>query len=266
MKRQQPKAPAGDGRSDAPSASGPQIEVRSDVLRDIRQHARSSMSAEICGVLIGAVRDGITVVEASIQGNDARQGGSHVTFTQDTWSHIYQVKDSKYPDKRIVGWYHSHPGFGIFLSEHDTFIHTNFFSDPSQIAWVYDPHSDEEGCFAWAGSELKRLSQIGIRDAGDGLKQPQAQVRESRADSSAGSVEATMGEAINKAEPDRRSWVRFGLLFLSHCLAVIVGYAAGFILSPEVIIVPERALSRQGRPARQQDPQVMARPEEVPRK
>ena len=61
-------------------------------------------------------------------GAKAVQGGTHVTFTQDTWEHIYQIKDRDYPDARIVGWYHSHPGFGVFLSDHDTFIHKNFFS------------------------------------------------------------------------------------------------------------------------------------------
>ena len=97
------------------------------------------------------------------------QAGTHVTFTQDTWEHIYKVKDSEYPDHRIVGWYHSHPGFGVFLSDHDTFIHQNFFSSPQQVAWVYDPHSEEEGCFAWAdlvgsGKSLKRLSKISLLD------------------------------------------------------------------------------------------------------
>ena len=71
----------------------PRVEINAGVLRQIRQHARSSMSAEICGVLIGSVKDGVTVVEASIAGQKARQGGSHVTFTQQTWEHIYQVKD-----------------------------------------------------------------------------------------------------------------------------------------------------------------------------
>jgi hypothetical protein len=87
-----------------------------------------------------------------------------VTFTQDTWEHIYAVKDKKYASERIVGWYHSHPGFGIFLSEHDTFIHKNFFSSPGQIAWVYDPHSDEEGCFGWVDERLERLSRVAILD------------------------------------------------------------------------------------------------------
>jgi len=80
------------------------------------------MEAEICGVLLGTTADGRTHVDACIAGEKAAQGAAHVTFTQNTWEHIYAVKDKEHPNKKIVGWYHSHPGFGVFLSHHDTFI------------------------------------------------------------------------------------------------------------------------------------------------
>ena len=121
------------------------------------------MKSEICGVMIGSHDEGTTVVEDCIRGEHSDQGGAHVTFTQDTWEHIYQIKDRDFPDKKIVGWYHSHPGFGIFLSDHDLFIHRNFFSAPHQVAWVYDPHSDEEGCFALVGEEdVVRLTSVEV--------------------------------------------------------------------------------------------------------
>ena len=138
------------------------VQVDSEILRRIRQHARSSMSAEICGILIGSQKDDTVVVEACIPGEKAAQGGAHVTFTQDTWAHIYKVKDKDYPDKSVVGWYHSHPGFGVFLSDHDLFIHENFFSARHQVAWVFDPHSDEEGCFGWRDGRTKRLTEIKV--------------------------------------------------------------------------------------------------------
>lgn len=40
------------------------------------------------------------------------------------------------PGKRIVGWYHSHPRFGIFLSAHDIAIQTVYFGQPWQVAYV----------------------------------------------------------------------------------------------------------------------------------
>ena len=137
--------------------------MEAEVARQVRQHGRSSMKAEVCGVLIGREEGHTTIVDACIAGVNAAQGGAHVTFTQDTWQHIYEVKDKKYPDARIVGWYHSHPGFGVFLSDHDLFIHKNFFSSPQQVAWVYDPHTDEEGCFGWLGDRVEKIDDVSFR-------------------------------------------------------------------------------------------------------
>jgi len=140
----------------------PVVVMEAEVARKIRQHARTSMKAEVCGVLIGNTDHERMTVEACIPGINAAQGGAHVTFTQDTWEHIYKIKDKEYPDDKIVGWYHSHPGFGVFLSEHDLFIQQNFFSNPQQVAWVYDPHTDEEGCFGWVGGNIEKLSAIRV--------------------------------------------------------------------------------------------------------
>ncbi|HLW54935.1 MAG TPA: Mov34/MPN/PAD-1 family protein [Candidatus Angelobacter sp.] len=138
----------------------PVVVMEAEVARQIRQHSRTSMKAEVCGVLIGSSDDERTLIEACIAGINAAQGGAHVTFTQDTWEHIYKIKDEQFPEKKIVGWYHSHPGFGVFLSEHDLFIQENFFSSPQQVAWVFDPHTDEEGCFGWVGGKTEKLNGV----------------------------------------------------------------------------------------------------------
>jgi proteasome lid subunit RPN8/RPN11 len=142
--------------------NAPRVEFSGGVLQQIRQHARSSMHSEICGVLIGDASDGTTRISARIAGEGAAQGGAHVTFTQDTWEYIYKVKDAQFSTLSIVGWYHSHPGFGIFLSDYDLFIHENFFNAPHQVAWVFDPHSDEEGCFGWIGKNVAPLERIAV--------------------------------------------------------------------------------------------------------
>jgi proteasome lid subunit RPN8/RPN11 len=103
-------------------AKEPKVEIDSEVSRRIRQHARAHSKTEVCGVLIGEDANGIIEIRASIEALNAAQAGTHVTFTQDAWEAIYRVKDELYPEDRIVGWYHSHPGFGVFLSEHDMFI------------------------------------------------------------------------------------------------------------------------------------------------
>jgi hypothetical protein len=41
----------------------------------------------------------------------------------------------------ILGWAHSHPGLGVFLSSYDNFLWASFFGEPHQLAIVVDPVS-----------------------------------------------------------------------------------------------------------------------------
>ncbi|MFX1258437.1 MAG: Mov34/MPN/PAD-1 family protein [Promethearchaeota archaeon] len=47
----------------------------------------------------------------------------------------------------IVGWWHSHPGFGCFLSSEDIATQQTFFPDTYQVALVIDPIKDEFNFF-----------------------------------------------------------------------------------------------------------------------
>lgn len=142
-----------------------------DVIDDIRAHGRSAPDVEVCGVLVGNVYEDDDgpgcYVAANIRGNGAAGRNAQVTFTSDTWAHINQAMDRQYPDERIVGWYHTHPGFGIFLSEMDLFIHQNFFNEPWQIAYVDDPQGGDCGVFVWEnGALVRRPHRIEPREDG----------------------------------------------------------------------------------------------------
>lgn len=145
-------------RRDMPASVGArenrfQVLVRQSVLNEIHQHGLSSPEIEICGVLVGNVHHDASgpwlYIEHAIRGNHATQRAAQVTFTAETWEEIQAKMDRDYPDRRILGWYHTHPGFGIFLSEMDVFIQENFFAEPWQVALVYDPRAAEEGLFLW---------------------------------------------------------------------------------------------------------------------
>lgn len=230
------------------SPDGPVLQIDAEVTRCIRQHARAFMKTEVCGVLIGEERDGAIEVQASIEASNAAQAGTHVTFTQDAWEEIYRVKDQKFPDHRIVGWYHSHPGFGVFLSEHDTFIHRNFFSSPNQVAWVYDPHTDEEGCFGWFKGEIHRIESLSIIDlSGDGEE------RTPRESSLSSTVESEQEEQITvhharRTPPPAREKQPLTLLAMNiggyFCMA-IAGFAVSFFLFPSVVGVAVDARTMQ---------------------
>lgn len=205
----------------------PVVVMEAEVARKIRQHARTSMKAEVCGVLIGNTDHERMTVEACIPGINAAQGGAHVTFTQDTWEHIYKIKDKEYPDDKIVGWYHSHPGFGVFLSEHDLFIQQNFFSNPQQVAWVYDPHTDEEGCFGWIGGNIEKLSAIRVGYSQDvEITGTTAHEFEEDDDGALDSMVRTDREQ-RPAEP---AWMKWTTRVLGYAAAILLGLVSGYTL------------------------------------
>ena len=226
------------GRKTGGNAPEPAVTVDGEVVRQIRQHARSCSKTEVCGVLIGSEDKNSLSIEACIAGANAAQAGTHVTFTQDTWEHIYKTKDAKYPDHRIVGWYHSHPGFGVFLSDHDTFIHKNFFSSPLLVAWVYDPHSDEEGCFGWVGKRLERLSEIAVIDKKGG-----EEAGETGKPEPLGAAEDAeeIDEESGNPEEDSAPWVGVVVSVLSYALALAIGFLAAWLLMPRDVLVYDHA-------------------------
>ncbi len=223
--------------------SQPVVVMEAEVARKIRQHARTSMKAEVCGVLIGSTDNDRTVIEACIAGINAAQGGAHVTFTQDTWEHIYKIKDQQFPDAKIVGWYHSHPGFGVFLSEHDLFIQENFFSSPQQVAWVYDPHTDEEGCFGWVGGKTEKLSGIrtGYSQSVEMAASHSGDYDENDAEQDVASqVQVQTGEGSREPE-----WIKWASRILGYVAVLLVGFAVGhqylaWRLAPDVRAMEQR--------------------------
>ncbi|MCX7013720.1 MAG: Mov34/MPN/PAD-1 family protein [Candidatus Sumerlaeota bacterium] len=137
------------------------VHFPSEVHAAILKHAVEDEEVELCGVLVGEVckdeKGPFLTICGAIRGEHASHQAAQVTFTQETWAHIHRELDLLYPDKRIVGWYHTHPGFGAFLSRMDLFIHENFFNLPWQVAFVIDPRSGEEGAFCWKKGKVERM-------------------------------------------------------------------------------------------------------------
>jgi proteasome lid subunit RPN8/RPN11 len=147
-----------------PRGSGFQVIIKRSVLNAINRHGLTTSDVEVCGVLAGNVyRDEAGPylrVDAAVRGEFSGNSSAQVTFTAETWNHIQGVMEKDHPELRVVGWYHTHPGFGIFLSDMDLFIHGNFFNLPWQIALVYDPISGEDGVFVWREGKTERVAFI----------------------------------------------------------------------------------------------------------
>jgi len=142
------------------------VYVAEDAFDRATGRGDAHLDREIGGILVGDVfRDegGPYVrVDATIDALHAEEQGAELTFTHATWEHIHKEMDTRHKGKRIVGWYHTHPGFGVFLSDRDIFIHRSFFNLPYQIALVYDPKSRDHGVFVWRENEPRRARRYWV--------------------------------------------------------------------------------------------------------
>ncbi len=147
------------------------VVVQRSVIDAVHAHGESDTAVEICGVLVGNVHhDRISpylLIEAHIPGDKAASKQTQVTFTAETWDSIQKAMELKHPDKKIVGWYHTHPGFGVFLSGMDLFIQDNFFNLPWQVAWVYDPVAKTDGMFIWREGRSEKCDFLIEEDLGE---------------------------------------------------------------------------------------------------
>jgi proteasome lid subunit RPN8/RPN11 len=128
------------------------------VLEEILDYSEADLTRELGGFLLGGVfEDQRPYIEIRhfLPAVDARSQHSSLTFTHETWSTMHRERDRRFPRDMVVGWHHTHPNFGIFLSEHDKFIHRNYFSEPWQVALVVDPRRQEFGFFQWRGAEIE---------------------------------------------------------------------------------------------------------------
>jgi proteasome lid subunit RPN8/RPN11 len=131
--------------------------IEEPALRAAQAHALSSPTREVAGVLVGPrpekQPDGryrVHISDTIIAKHTVMQGAS-VTYTPESWRYMNDQLFARYPDETsiMVGWYHTHPGFGIFLSGMDLFIHQNFFTQIWHVALVLDPRARSAGFFGW---------------------------------------------------------------------------------------------------------------------
>lgn len=146
-----------------PTWTAVDILINEPAFRDAQAHALSSMDREVAGMLIGPrpekqpdKRYVVHITDIIIAKHTKMQGAS-VTYTPESWRYVNDKLREKYPEEEavIVGWYHTHPGFGIFLSGMDQFIHQNFFTQIWHVALVLDPRAKTSGFFCWDRPKTK---------------------------------------------------------------------------------------------------------------
>src|SRR5690606_11973518 len=79
-------------------------------------------------------------------------------FSPRVWQHARRVARTRYAGKVIVGWYHTHPGTGLDLSQEEREVHRTFFPEAWQVMYVVDPVSRDRNFYR--AQEQGRLSGV----------------------------------------------------------------------------------------------------------
>ena len=130
------------------------IFVELDVMRDMEGHARTNTNVELGGVMLGHQfhdKDDqpFVLVTDCLRAEHYEATKGSFKFTHETWQAISRQRDLYPEGVQMVGWYHTHPDWGVFLSGMDLFICDNFFNRPLDVALVIDPCRDDRGWFQW---------------------------------------------------------------------------------------------------------------------
>jgi proteasome lid subunit RPN8/RPN11 len=154
--------PAGDilewrelpGMSSEENHHGPAslVKLFPAALAAVQDHLSSDITMEQVGLLFGHVEEtagkaSIVTILTSHPLDPASASSTHVAMLRDQWPPAWRRLTSCKPDLQLVGWYHSHPGHGIFLSATDLRTQALWFRQPWHVALVIDPVSHSLGAF-----------------------------------------------------------------------------------------------------------------------
>ncbi len=243
-----------------------------DAFADLCQHTKESLHAEVCGVLVG-VEYGDKAgpwldVRAVIRGAAAAQGSDHVTFTQETWTRIHEERERRHPKLHILGWYHSHPGFGVEFSEMDTFIHRNFFPAATQLAFLNDPASGDDAACINSADGIRYLDRVYVDGKERALNRPRQASAGAPADGQGSPrievLESRLGQLISSIDDIQERITRF---YMIVGMVVVMGFAL-FIayhiwLSYATRYEPPRLLNHLSMPLHIGDKDIMVQLEVV---
>ncbi len=110
----------------------------------MRNHALAyrNKKLEVMGLLLGEVRTWQGqeyVLVRDVVTTDLDATSVSVKFDSQSFEKLFENLDDAGFDYVVVGWYHSHPGYGCFLSETDLKTHSGAFVSKHQLAIVIDP-------------------------------------------------------------------------------------------------------------------------------
>ena len=144
------------------------IYILQSVYKEIHEFTKDKLTVESGGMLMGYTvqANGKTniIIDGFIEGKYSEGTATTLKFTHRTWDYVNKTAEENFPNDKMIGWIHTHPDFGIFLSNYDKFICQNFFNNENQTAYVVDPIRNTEGFFFWINEQIEKCPGFYIYD------------------------------------------------------------------------------------------------------
>ena len=167
LMRGMPGGGLGAGGSDSPTPDcAEKVHVSSLALLKMLKHGRAGVPMEVMGLMLGQFVDDYTINCVDVFAMP--QSGTSVSV--EAVDPVFQtkmldmLKQTGRPEM-VVGWYHSHPGFGCWLSSTDINTQSSFEAlNTRAVALVVDPIQSVKGkvvidCFRLINPQLMMLGQ-----------------------------------------------------------------------------------------------------------
>lgn len=138
--------------------------IRDSVLQEMIAHADRGLveGKEIMGLMMGRFyrdADGTYAVVESTATSALDADEVSVRFDDSSLEDLFESMD-RAEGCTVVGWYHSHPGFGCYLSGTDVKTHEGIFGGTGGYALVLDPVSGELAIFVTEKGEERKVRMV----------------------------------------------------------------------------------------------------------
>merc|ERR1712000_676683 len=124
-----------------------QVYISSLALLKMLKHGRAGVPMEVMGLMLGQFVDDYTVCVVDVFAMPQSGTGVSVEAVDPVFQQqmLEMLKQTNRPEK-VVGWYHSHPGFGCWLSGVDINTQQSFEAlSERAVAVVVDPVQSVKG-------------------------------------------------------------------------------------------------------------------------
>ena len=140
---------------------------------DVSENRRSQDILEIGGFILGSVEKIAdknqyqVILERFVNIAPESNNQYQIEFGPAAWNELVKHMDDVYKDQEylLLGWFHTHPGHGLFLSQPDQNIHGTYFREKYHIALELDSIASERnphyefGIFSWKNNQTMNNSK-----------------------------------------------------------------------------------------------------------